>query len=150
MSRRAADPRALALARGRLARGDGGARREALRGHRRAGRPARRGDRGDVAIGGGTASNACSWGHAGDGNLHATFLLAPGDAAQRTRADAAAREVFELALQLGGTVTGEHGIGVLKGGWLARQWAPAAVAAHRAIKRALDPKGLFNPGKKEP
>ena len=50
----------------------------------------------------------------------------------------------------GGTVTGEHGIGVLKRGQLSRQWAPAAVAAHRAIKAALDPKGLFNPGKKEP
>ena len=47
-------------------------------------------------------------------------------------------------------MTGEHGIGVRKRGWLSRQWAPGAVAAHRAIKSALDPKGLFNPGKKEP
>jgi FAD/FMN-containing dehydrogenase len=47
-------------------------------------------------------------------------------------------------------VTGEHGIGVLKGGQLSRQWAPAAVGAQRAIKRALDPKGLLNPGKKVP
>ncbi|MDP2712141.1 MAG: FAD-linked oxidase C-terminal domain-containing protein [Solirubrobacteraceae bacterium] len=93
---------------------------------------------------------ACSWGHAGDGNLHATFLLQPGDAAQRARADAAAGELFELALALGGTVTGEHGIGLLKAGQLRRQWAPAAVAAQRAIKVALDPKGLFNPGKKQP
>jgi FAD/FMN-containing dehydrogenase len=93
---------------------------------------------------------ACSWGHAGDGNLHATFLLEPGDRAQRARADAAAGELFDLALRLGGTVTGEHGIGVLKGGQLSRQWAPAAVAAQRAIKQALDPKGLLNPGKKLP
>ena len=92
----------------------------------------------------------CSWGHAGDGNLHATFLLTPGDDAQRARADAAAAELFDLAVRLGGTVTGEHGIGVLKRGRLSRQWSPAAVAAHRAIKVALDPKGLFNPGKKEP
>ncbi len=91
----------------------------------------------------------CSWGHAGDGNLHATFLLEPGDIARRARAEEAAREVFELAIRLGGTVSGEHGIGVLKSGALARQWAPAAVAAHRAIKTALDPKGLLNPGKKE-
>jgi FAD/FMN-containing dehydrogenase len=103
-----------------------------------------------VAIGARHELEACSWGHAGDGNLHASFLLTPGDGAQRARADAAAAELFELALGLGGTVTGEHGIGVLKRGWLSRQWAPAAVAANRAIKTALDPKGLMNPGKKEP
>jgi FAD/FMN-containing dehydrogenase len=91
---------------------------------------------------------ACSWGHAGDGNVHASFLLDPGDAEQRARADAAARELFDVAVALGGTVTGEHGIGVLKRGALARQWSSAALAAHEAIKRALDPKGLLNPGKK--
>ncbi len=103
-----------------------------------------------VAIGARHGLEACSWGHAGDGNLHASFLLEPGDAAARLRADAAADELFDLALRLGGTVSGEHGIGVLKRGQLSRQWSPAAVAAHRAIKAALDPKGLFNPGKKEP
>jgi FAD/FMN-containing dehydrogenase len=103
---------------------------------------------GTLAIGGRHGLDACSWGHAGDGNVHATFLLEPGDGAQRTRADAAAGELFELARALGGTVTGEHGIGVLKGGQLSRQWAPAAVGAQRAIKLALDPKGLLNPGKK--
>ena len=103
-----------------------------------------------VAIGARHALEACSWGHAGDGNLHATFLLDPGDPAMRARADTAAGELFELALRLGGTVTGEHGIGVLKAGRLSRQWAPAAVAAQRAVKAALDPKGLFNPGKKAP
>ncbi|HWC27210.1 MAG TPA: FAD-linked oxidase C-terminal domain-containing protein [Solirubrobacteraceae bacterium] len=103
-----------------------------------------------VRIGARHGLEACSWGHAGDGNLHATFLLDPDDAAQRERADAAAQELFELALRLGGSVTGEHGIGVLKRGQLARQWAPAAVAAQRAIKDALDPKGLLNPGKKLP
>src|SRR5215218_349823 len=93
---------------------------------------------------------ACSWGHAGDGNVHATFLLDPGDAAQRARADGAAQDLFALAAELGGTVSGEHGVGVLKAGQLGRQWAPAAVEAQRAIKRALDPKGLLNPGKKLP
>ena len=103
-----------------------------------------------VRIGARHDLEACSWGHAGDGNLHATFLLQPGDDAQRARAAEAAQELFELALRLGGTVTGEHGIGLLKAGQLSHQWAPAAVAAHRAIKAALDPKGLFNPGKKAP
>ena len=103
-----------------------------------------------VAIAARCGLEGCSWGHAGDGNMHASFLLDVGDDAQRARADVAAQELFELALRLGGTVTGEHGIGVLKRGQLARQWAPAAVAAHSAIKAALDPKGLFNPGKKEP
>jgi FAD/FMN-containing dehydrogenase len=68
----------------------------------------------------------------------------------RERADAAARDLFALARDLGGTASGEHGIGLLKRGQLSAQWAPAAVEAHRAVKRALDPKGLFNPGKKEP
>ena len=103
-----------------------------------------------VAIGERHDLDACSWGHAGDGNLHATFLLDPGDAAMRARADDAAQALFDLALRLGGSVSGEHGIGLLKAGQLARQWSPAAVAAHRAVKAALDPKGLLNPGKKEP
>ncbi|MBA2347559.1 MAG: FAD-binding protein [Solirubrobacterales bacterium] len=90
----------------------------------------------------------CSWGHAGDGNLHSTFLLEPGDAAQLERAHAAVEELFALATRLGGTVSGEHGLGWLKRGQLSRQWAPGAVAAHEAIKAALDPQGLFNPGKK--
>jgi len=103
-----------------------------------------------VRIGARHDLEACSWGHAGDGNLHASFLLDPGDEAQRARAGEAAQELFDLALRLGGTVTGEHGIGVLKAGQLSRQWQPVAVAAHRAIKDALDPKGLFNPGTKAP
>ena len=103
-----------------------------------------------VRIGARHDLEACSWGHAGDGNVHASFLLDPGDEAQRARAGEAAQELFDLAVRLGGTVTGEHGIGVLKAGQLSRQWAPAAVAAHNAIKAALDPKGLFNPGKKTP
>ncbi|MDQ3676014.1 MAG: FAD-binding protein [Actinomycetota bacterium] len=103
-----------------------------------------------LAIGVRHGLEACSWGHAGDGNVHATFLLDPDDEAQRARTDTAAGELFDLAVRLGGSVSGEHGIGVLKAGRLSRQWEPGAIAAHRAIKAALDPKGLFNPGKKEP
>ena len=89
----------------------------------------------------------CAWGHAGDGNIHATFLIAPDEAA---KAEPAAEDVLDMAIELGGTITGEHGIGYLKNGRLRKQWTPAAVEAHRAVKAALDPKGLFNPGKKLP
>lgn len=103
---------------------------------------------GVLAIGERVGVEACSWGHAGDGNLHASFLY--DSPAARERAEAAAAELFDLARALGGTASGEHGIGLLKAGQLSRQWSPAAVDAARAVKRALDPKGLFNPGKKEP
>ena len=92
---------------------------------------------------------ACSWGHAGDGNLHSTFLVAPEDGPGLTRAAAAAAELFELAVRLGGSISGEHGVGWVKRGQLARQWSPPALALHAKIKRAFDPKGLLNPGKKE-
>ena len=91
---------------------------------------------------------ACSWGHAGDGNLHSTFMIDLDDPAELERAEAAAEDLFALAVELGGSVSGEHGIGVVKNGQVERQWAPAAVAMHEAIKRTFDPKGLLNPGKK--
>ena len=93
---------------------------------------------------------ACSWGHAGDGNLHSTFLFDPDDANDRARAQAAAEDLFALARELGGTVSGEHGVGKLKRGQLSAQWNTASVGAHTAVKRALDPRGLFNPGTKDP
>jgi FAD/FMN-containing dehydrogenase len=93
---------------------------------------------------------ATSWGHAGDGNLHSTYLFDPEDADERGRAESAASELFELARELGGSVSGEHGLGLLKRGQLLGQWSEAAVAAHESVKQALDPKGLFNPGKKQP
>jgi glycolate oxidase subunit GlcD len=91
---------------------------------------------------------ACSWGHAGDGNLHSTFTIDPASPAELDRARAASLELFELAAELGGSISGEHGLGSVKSGHLGRQWSPRAVELHRALKRAFDPKGLFNPGKK--
>jgi glycolate oxidase subunit GlcD len=91
---------------------------------------------------------ALSFGHAGDGNIHSTFLFSPDDPDEERRADAACHDLFELALRLGGTVTGEHGIGWLKRGHLEQQLGPAGHELHRRIKDAFDPKGLLNPGKK--
>jgi glycolate oxidase subunit GlcD len=91
---------------------------------------------------------ACSWGHAGDGNLHSTFLVEPGEKAELARAEQAAGELFALAVRLGGSISGEHGVGWVKRGQLARQWPASAVMLHGEIKRLFDPKGLLNPGKK--
>ena len=91
---------------------------------------------------------ACSWGHAGDGNLHSTFLIDPQRDDEVARAEQAAEELFALAGRLGGSVSGEHGLGWVKRGALAEQWAPAALALHEALKRTFDPKNLLNPGKK--
>jgi len=90
----------------------------------------------------------CSWGHAGDGNLHATFMIDAGDAAEVARAEQAARLLFEAAIELGGTITGEHGIGLVKREQLPRQLGEAAMRLQVEIKRAFDPRNLFNPGKK--
>jgi len=92
--------------------------------------------------------DACCWGHAGDGNVHSSFLFDGGDAAAGLRAAAAAERVFDAALSLGGTVTGEHGIGLVKAAQLPKQLSAAALGIHRAVKQLFDPKGLLNPGKK--
>ena len=86
-------------------------------------------------------------GHAGDGNMHPTIVFDPTDDDQRTRAYAAFDDILELGLSLGGTITGEHGVGVIKVDWLEREIGPVALDVHRAIKAALDPAGLLNPGK---
>jgi glycolate oxidase subunit GlcD len=91
---------------------------------------------------------SCSWGHAGDGNLHSTFMFSREDEAARSRALAASEELFSLALRLDGSISGEHGLGVAKSGHLRSQWAPRAVGLHCGIKDLFDPKGLLNPGKK--
>jgi glycolate oxidase len=92
---------------------------------------------------------ALSFGHAGDGNIHSTFLFSPENPEEEHRADAACHDLFELALRLGGTVTGEHGIGWLKRGQLEHQLGAAGYDLHSRIKQTFDPKGLLNPGKKK-
>jgi glycolate oxidase subunit GlcD len=90
----------------------------------------------------------CSWGHAGDGNVHSTFMVDVQDDAELVRAQAAAEELFALAVELGGSISGEHGIGWVKRGQLARQWAPRLLEIQASVRAAYDPKGLMNPGKK--
>jgi FAD/FMN-containing dehydrogenase len=99
-----------------------------------------------IAIGARHELEAVSWGHAGDGNVHSSFLVAGGDERELARAERAAAELAELALALGGTVSAEHGLGLLKCGQAAP--APRIAALQRAIKDVFDPRGLLNPGKK--
>lgn len=89
-------------------------------------------------------------GHAGDGNLHPTFVMPRGDTAAMARARVAFDEVLKAGIALGGTVTGEHGVGALKRHLLRAELDPTAVELHRTIKAALDPRGILNPGKALP
>ena len=86
-------------------------------------------------------------GHAGDGNLHPKILMNRTDPAQTEAAKAAFDDIMELTLSVGGTCTGEHGVGLIKRDWLAREIGPVGLRVHRAIKAALDPHNLLNPGK---
>jgi glycolate oxidase len=87
------------------------------------------------------------FGHAGDGNFHPTFVTDPGDPDGVRRVDAARAAMYAVVLELGGTVSGEHGTGLVKREWLVRQRGETHVRAMRAIKSALDPEGILNPGK---
>ncbi|MCX4666938.1 FAD-binding protein [Streptomyces sp. NBC_01381] len=85
--------------------------------------------------------------HAGDGNTHPTVCFDAADLDEGRRARESFDEIMALGLELGGTITGEHGVGVLKKEWLAREIGPVGVEMQRAIKSAFDPLSLLNPGK---
>ncbi|MEW1641438.1 FAD-linked oxidase C-terminal domain-containing protein [Streptomyces sp. NPDC091219] len=85
--------------------------------------------------------------HAGDGNTHPTVCFDAQDAEESRRARESFDEIMALGLELGGTITGEHGVGVLKKEWLARELGPVGVEMQRAVKTAFDPLGILNPGK---
>jgi len=85
--------------------------------------------------------------HAGDGNLHPLMITPHGDADARRRAQAAFEEIVDAAIDFGGTVTGEHGVGLLKRRGMERELGPSVVALQRAVKAAWDPHGILNPGK---
>jgi glycolate oxidase len=88
-----------------------------------------------------------TFGHAGDGNLHPTIVVPRGDDRSLLRTAAAASAILEATIALGGTITGEHGIGLLKRTDLSRELGEVGVAVTRSVKAALDPLGILNPGK---
>ncbi len=88
-----------------------------------------------------------TFGHFGDGNLHPTFVTDERDAEEMKRVEAAMGELFEQAIALGGTITGEHGVGLAKKPFLTQQCAPPEMKLLRCLKESLDPLGILNPGK---
>ncbi len=89
---------------------------------------------------------AC-FGHAGDGNIHVNLMVDDKDAGQKARSEAALDELFKGVIGLGGAITGEHGVGLAKKRWWSEAVPPEADALHKTVKRALDPRGILNPGK---
>ena len=88
-----------------------------------------------------------TFGHMGDGNLHPTFLTDERNHEEMHRVEEAFREIFEEAIRLGGTITGEHGVGVAKKSFLPKFAGAAQMRVMRELRRALDPRGILNPGK---
>lgn len=88
-----------------------------------------------------------TFGHLGDGNLHPTFLTNEKDTEEMHRVESALEEIVDETLRLGGTVTGEHGVGLAKKAFIRKQLGEGSYELMRTIKKALDPEGLLNPGK---
>jgi glycolate oxidase len=89
----------------------------------------------------------CTFGHAGDGNLHPTITTDARDKEEIHRVEAAFEEIFEAAIQLGGTITGEHGVGLVKAPYLEWKVGSAGIEVMKGIKHAFDPLNILNPGK---
>ena len=88
-----------------------------------------------------------TFGHMGDGNLHPTFLTDERDKEEMRRVEEAFKEIFDEAIRLGGTITGEHGVGLAKKSFLPKFAGDAQMRVMRELRRALDPRGILNPGK---
>ena len=88
-----------------------------------------------------------SFGHAGDGNIHVNLMVERGNEEERARAKRAERVLFERVVALGGSITGEHGIGFAKRAYLDLELTPETIALMRRVKAAFDPSGILNPGK---
>lgn len=91
--------------------------------------------------------NIATFGHAGDGNLHPTCLTDLRDEDEMHRVEAAFEEIFEAALSIGGTITGEHGVGEMKAPYLEWKIGPVGITVMKNIKQAFDPTNIMNPGK---
>jgi len=87
------------------------------------------------------------YGHAGDGNLHPSVLCDLENPDEKQRAHQAVDEIFAAALSVGGTLSGEHGIGITKRPYIVQALGEAGVSVLKAVKKSLDPKGILNPGK---
>lgn len=87
-----------------------------------------------------------NFGHAGNGNIHVNLLVNPDDAEEMQRADACLSEIFDLVLNLGGTLSGEHGVGREKRAYVSREIDPPTLALMKQIKQAFDPNHILNPG----
>jgi glycolate oxidase len=90
------------------------------------------------------------FGHAGDGNLHPNILFDKRQPEQWAKVEQMVAEIFDASLSLGGTLSGEHGVGVLKRPYLERALGPISIEVQRSIKHALDPLNILNPGKMFP
>ena len=88
-----------------------------------------------------------NFGHAGDGNIHTTLMIDGKNEDERKRAEAAIEEIFKLTLRLGGTLSGEHGVGLTKAAYIDLELSPAAIDVMKKIKKVLDPNNILNPGK---
>jgi D-lactate dehydrogenase len=91
-----------------------------------------------------------NFGHAGNGNLHVNLLIDPDRADELKAAERCLDQVFDLVLGLGGTISGEHGIGLVKREFVAREIDPVTLALMRRMKEVFDPEGILNPGKALP
>ncbi|MEA2108942.1 MAG: FAD-linked oxidase C-terminal domain-containing protein, partial [Pseudomonadota bacterium] len=82
-----------------------------------------------------------------DGNIHVNVMLDKSDPRQARMGEKAVKEIFAATIELGGTLSGEHGIGNTKAAFFPMEWSPATIAAMQAVKRAFDPQNILNPGK---
>ena len=88
-----------------------------------------------------------NFGHAGDGNIHVNIMTDKNNKEEYKRAEDAVKDIFEATIRLGGTISGEHGIGLTKAKYIGMEISPVSIELMKAVKKAFDPKGIMNPGK---
>ncbi|MEK6527389.1 MAG: FAD-linked oxidase C-terminal domain-containing protein, partial [Nitrospirota bacterium] len=88
-----------------------------------------------------------NFGHAGDGNIHVNIMTDKNNKDEYQRAERSVKDIFEAALKLGGTISGEHGVGLTKSKYLGMEISPVGIKLMKEIKKVFDPKGILNPGK---